>query len=312
MKEFKIDRRLTDLLGSIFIIVAVYMVGKFVFDIALTFNKPPEVTLPELVRTAFVLLASLLAFRFLTKGKDRLAEVLTPVEISQTMSIAGFPFLGLSILSTLLFIISPGTFSDISDEDRLVENLSALSCFVGGIGLFLSTIRHLRQKPKPPLLFFLGSLLVSGIIILIGLEEVSWFQRIFQVETPSLFATNMQNEINLHNFKTDAFESAYYFLASIIFLALPILCWRYRKLFGGGVIRIFYPSMLLIPYGFVIVSCTYDMWNEPLTQYSFFTGCFIMIFLAVKLPDSSLFKGHILAAAIVGVTNFTTGSKGEK
>ena len=92
MKEFKIDRRLTDLLGSIFIIVAVYMVGKFVFDIALTFNKPPEVTLPELVRTAFVLLASLLAFRFLTKGKDRPAEVLTPVEISQTMSIAGFHF----------------------------------------------------------------------------------------------------------------------------------------------------------------------------------------------------------------------------
>jgi hypothetical protein len=120
---------------------------------------------------------------------------------------------------------------------------------------------------------------------------------------PSLFATNMQNEINLHNFKTDAFESAYYFLASIIFLALPILCWRYRKLFGGGVIRIFYPSMLLIPYGFVIVSCTYDMWNEPLTQYSFFTGCFIMIFLAVKLPGSSLFKVHILDATIVGVTN---------
>jgi hypothetical protein len=37
------------------------------------------------------------------------------------------------------------------------------------------------------------------LLVLAGLEEISWGQRLFGVQTPDLFASNVQNEMNLHN-----------------------------------------------------------------------------------------------------------------
>ena len=47
-------------------------------------------------------------------------------------------------------------------------------------------------------LLFLGALA----LFIVGMEEVSYFQRVIQFETPESFVGNMQGEFNLHNFNT--------------------------------------------------------------------------------------------------------------
>jgi hypothetical protein len=44
-----------------------------------------------------------------------------------------------------------------------------------------------------------------------GNEEISWFQRILNIENPQLFNANLQGEMNLHNFSTNYVENAFYF-----------------------------------------------------------------------------------------------------
>ena len=90
-------------------------------------------------------------------------------------------------------------------EDRFVEILGAIMFLVSSVGFGLAYFRssRLRYKIKGQAertrknIFYL---LLSLFFLLAFLEEISWGQRIFGVETPAIFAKyNHQEEINLHN-----------------------------------------------------------------------------------------------------------------
>ena len=88
-------------------------------------------------------------------------------------------------------------FMDWLREDGLVENLTAL--FLLGwsaVGVYRS-IGHYRLKAWKPMLTWS----VIALLFFFGAgEEISWGQRIFEIETPRFFAEkNIQNEMNLHN-----------------------------------------------------------------------------------------------------------------
>ncbi len=90
-------------------------------------------------------------------------------------------------------------------EDRFVETLGAIMFLVSSVGFGLAYFRssRLRYKVKGQAeqtrknIFYL---LLSLFFLLAFLEEISWGQRIFGVETPAIFAKyNHQEEINIHN-----------------------------------------------------------------------------------------------------------------
>src|SRR5690606_27651640 len=83
---------------------------------------------------------------------------------------------------------------------------SAFCLFAGGLVLLLTA-----WLQPPPLRTRLAFFVAAAILILIGLEEVSWFQRLADVPTPDwLVDLNHQHELNLHNVATGESENLFY------------------------------------------------------------------------------------------------------
>ena len=86
------------------------------------------------------------------------------------------------------------------DEDSLFEYLTSGFATIAGI-LWLSAIR--RAKSRGILLRrrdYILTLLFALMMMFLAGEEISWGQRILNIETPEFYKEiNMKNEINLHN-----------------------------------------------------------------------------------------------------------------
>jgi len=97
-------------------------------------------------------------------------------------------------LSYLIYILADGSQRALlGQEDGLYENLGALFFLFSSILFFVT---YSKGNPKKNIFF-----LLLGILLLVAfLEEISWGQRIFSINTPDFIQeVNMQNEINLHN-----------------------------------------------------------------------------------------------------------------
>ena len=106
-----------------------------------------------------------------------------------------------------LFFFDRSTQRRLATEDGFIETLGALMFFVSSVGFGLAYLRSSRSKQdveasvrqaRKNIFYFLLSLM-----FLFGfLEEISWGQRVFNIETPDMIAkVNLQHEINLHNFE---------------------------------------------------------------------------------------------------------------
>lgn len=111
--------------------------------------------------------------------------------------------LGIILLSYLLLLLPLDQLTKLSQEDGPIENAGAIFFGIASI-LFFSTFLyskgqglhfgnwHTKRQPVY-ILFALLFFVAMG-------EEISWGQRIFNLETPeSLGRINTQKEINLHN-----------------------------------------------------------------------------------------------------------------
>ena len=120
--------------------------------------------------------------------KDRYYKVV------RTISIAIFPLL----IGVILIIvwIDDKYYAYLTNEDNLVEWLT-FACLVLA-GLF-SLLKAYRARKVGSRYFWFYLLFGIGSIIL-GFEEISWGQRVFQIESSEFFMENSdQQEINVHN-----------------------------------------------------------------------------------------------------------------
>ncbi len=82
-------------------------------------------------------------------------------------------------------------------EDGLVENLTALSLFSAGLVSLFRVFEY--RKMKKPLWILTASVLAVLFFFAAG-EEISWGQRIFNIQSGDFFLeNNKQAETNLHN-----------------------------------------------------------------------------------------------------------------
>lgn len=107
-------------------------------------------------------------------------------------------FLGLYFLSQLPSLKAP-IFNTIFREDGLLEASSVVLYFVTTL-IFLRTAGTNTQNHKLNRYHVLWCLLFATLFFVVGGEEISWGQRIFNIGTPNDLANmNLQGELNFHN-----------------------------------------------------------------------------------------------------------------
>ena len=133
-----------------------------------------------------------------------------------------------AIASTVfLFYYSNSVYNSFVAEDGIIEYLTAI--FLLSISIFL--IKKLFEMEKKISVNNLG-IIIFSIIFFFGFgEEISWGQRIFNIETPPFFSeNNLQSETNIHNLMIGGvklnkliFTNGLFFIFSFYFLATPYL-----------------------------------------------------------------------------------------
>lgn len=105
-----------------------------------------------------------------------------------------FPLLLLGLV--LIIQIDPDFYIEITKEDHFVEWLTVVFLFGAGSFYIASGVHGKKAQSRYAWFFFLlgfGSFLMA-------MEEISWGQRIFGLETNQFFLeNNVQQELNLHN-----------------------------------------------------------------------------------------------------------------
>lgn len=104
----------------------------------------------------------------------------------------------------------------IFNEDAFFENLSCVLYLAASIIMTISSIRVWKQvdtHQKYRVGVILIFILLAGLFFLIGMEEISWGQRIFGWETPAFIKLiNSQDETNLHNIVGERGKRHLYFI----------------------------------------------------------------------------------------------------
>jgi hypothetical protein len=193
----------------------------------------------------------------------------------------------LSIAGVLMFLASPQRFYFLAMEDHVVEALSAVAAFAAG-AVFLRAAWVLGRHRRGNRLLATAALAAAVVLILLGLEEISWFQRILVVPTPDWMQANQQAETNLHNFATDVMENVYYTGAFVLLVAAPFVQDRTGLFSAWTPAAFFVPSRNVLFAAAIAFAWNYDMWNTVFTQVGFWTTLFVLAWYAWSARDKAL------------------------
>ncbi len=157
------------------------------------------------------------------------------------------------------------------------------------IGLFICVKRLVLLKSQKPMLFlFMTSLLALFFFFGAG-EEISWGQRIFNVESSEFFVqNNAQGETNLHNLVVNDTK-----LNKLIFGR------------GIGILLLLYLAVLIPLYRTKEgVKRVVDKWAIPIAQ-NYQIVAYIVLLLLVQVIMASSKKGEMLefAGSVIFILN---------
>lgn len=98
-----------------------------------------------------------------------------------------------------------------------------------GCGIFVSLAPHFMRQKQWLAVSLVGVL--SLVLFIMAMEEISWGQRVFQWQTSSYFSEhNVQDETNLHNLNTQLFQDVLFFGGFILLAALPFFYGHIKKI----------------------------------------------------------------------------------
>jgi len=96
----------------------------------------------------------------------------------------------------ILYQIDVNFYKQVTVEDGVIEWPTFIFIFLSGLGSLYIAIQLKKTKEY----FFVFFLLFGIALVLASFEEISWGQRIFDVQSPDFFIENSdQKEINVHN-----------------------------------------------------------------------------------------------------------------
>ena len=164
----------------------------------------------------------------------------------------------ISVLTIALYTYKqPKMMDQLAQEDGIIEGLSALALVVAAVIWLVYSFVAIKNKAWLDVII---SLTMTVIFFIIGMEEISWGQRIFGIESNQFFLeNNMQNETNPHNLNTPLSETVYYSVGAATLIVLPFFQEQITKLFKAiklGSITHFLPSKWLFVPMTMIISIT--------------------------------------------------------
>jgi hypothetical protein len=183
----------------------------------------------ELIRTVMDRLAPgvfwISAFCFQTLVLFSILKYSTKADyyrVVRAISIVIFPLLLAYFL--LIIQIDSKYYRFINNEDNLVEWLTFACLLISGLLSLIMAYQTYKYGDR-----YLWFFLLFGVAcIILGFEEISWGQRILQVESPNFFLENSdQQEINIHNVVNQWFDVRTKHVAAFVLfiygVCLPIL-----------------------------------------------------------------------------------------
>ena len=167
-------------------------------------------------------------------------------------------------------------------EDGFIEWLTVLALFSTMLVCFRRAWLLRRQAKK----LFLGMTILFGLAFLFGAgEEISWGQRIFNIESPEFFQQyNAQGETNLHN--------------------TIIKDTKINKLVFGkgiGILLLFYLTVFIPMYRYLPrVKTLVDKFAIPIaTNYQI--AAYVIALLLIQVGMESSKKGELLEFALTNI-----------
>lgn len=120
------------------------------------------------------------------------------------------------------------------EEDQLFESLTAAFYLVGALFCLVGFLAASRSGSRIGKYWLLGW---AALFLFLALEEISWGQRLFGLESPGFFDSyNLQHETNIHNFASRLTSRSFYLFVFLVGIALPSLT-MLSKAFASSVIR---------------------------------------------------------------------------
>lgn len=217
----------------------------------------------------------------------------------------------LAVAFTALFLASPPLYTRLGSEGGVIETLSAWFLFACS-GLLAGAARRVRRggdasAGRQSVLLAIGAF----VCFMIAGEEISWFQRVLDIETPAAFEGNLQNEMNLHNFETNAIEVAYYFTAWALLVAMPFVLDHFPPAREIALLRRFAPDRLMIAFAAPMVAYTHEQWNmAPLQLMVYATVLVLLLYVRRSTSaERACFAGALAAVVAIQAAYLTWGHR---
>lgn len=215
----------------------------------------------------------------------------------EAVAIAGMVAAALAL--AVLMAAEPGTFNTILREDQFGEWVSAALLFAGATAAAIALARK-----NASLLERLLLLALALVALLIGLEEVSWFQRWLGYATPQwVLDRNWQGEFNFHNMWTSLSELVYYVGTALVFVGGRVLLALPERPAFVAHFRRYAPAAPALVAGCLSCAFNWDLWQVVLIEASFALAVGVLLIEAIlawrigRTGTAALF-GFALAATI--------------
>ncbi len=189
----------------------------------------------------------------------------------------------LTVIFVALYLLDKDLYRYVIKEDSIIEWLTFTMLIIAGF-ISLVIAAGIRRKHHYLHWFFI---LFFGFNLLAGLEEISWGQRVFQLETTGVFHEySDQNEINLHNTFQGIFHIKTKHIALLVLFIygslLPGLL-RNRAFNSGNIVdRQFIIPPMFLRRGFTIAALLmldFQTGHEEEIGEFFFSLCFVIMML---------------------------------
>ncbi len=201
-----------------------------------------------------------------------------------------------------LFSRNPQRFNALSLEDGPFEWLSALFLFIASAFFVLVAIGQLagtRPGGGRPVWLAGFAGMFALVFFVIGMEEISWMQRVFNVATPQAFAAlNDQKEFNFHNIATGASELIYYSGAFFLLVFVPFVGLFLRRWLKGSTGAAVMPSVFVLAASAPMVAFNSGRWGVLPTQISVMMTVIILLVLVNLALRHGLWKEFLLYAIL--------------
>ena len=280
------------------ILFLLFVVLEYTFwDRSLILEGTPIFSLSFIFRSILILIIALYFAFDLIKYGDKIEDFKKFSNLEILATISGL-VLSAIILSILIYDVE--LFSKYSLEDDWVEYWSAILSFVSSGILIITFFKVINIKNW---LVKWSIFLIASSIFVLAMEEISWFQRILEFESPEIMMkANMQQEANFHNFFTNYFENIYY-LGVFVFLSLiPFINIYKPEWFNYFNIDFLIPGKGFIMIGCIAAGYNYDMWNVFFMQFVFYMAIVILI---VILTNQKSFIERFLIVLTLGMIVFS-------